>query len=185
MTSTIGLERGAVRLLDHQKEWETEAERTIDRLRSILGDVIKGIEHVGSTSVYLIKAKPIIDIAVAVDDFDAILQYEAQLRAGGFYYRPDNNTPTQMLFACGSYYDGSGSLQTHFIHVVIKDSREWQDYLNFRDYLNSHHDAAREYESLKMGLSVSNNRAEYTPGKADFINEILCLARVKKTKESL
>ncbi|MBQ4054905.1 MAG: GrpB family protein [Clostridia bacterium] len=185
MTLTIGLERGAVRLCDHQTEWEAEAARTIARLRSILGDVIKGIEHVGSTSVYSIKAKPIIDIAVAVDGFDAILPYEARLRADGFYYRPDNNTPTQLLFACGSYYDGSGTLQTHFIHVVIYGSREWKDYLNFRDYLNFHPDAAREYEALKLKLSKNRTRAEYTPGKADFITEILRLARAEKAKEIL
>ena len=179
----IGLERGTVRLCDHEIEWEAEAARTIDRLRGILGGVICGIEHVGSTSIKTIKAKPIIDIALAVENFEDILDYEAELLAQGFYYRPDNNTPTQMLFACGDFYDGSGSLQTHFIHVVIYGSREWQDYLNFRDYLNTNPRVAKEYESLKIALSQTCSRAEYTQSKADFIARIL--AEASKNKENL
>ena len=179
----IGLERGTVRLCDHEIEWEAEAARTIDRLRGILGGVICGIEHVGSTSVKTIKAKPIIDIALAVEDFEDILAYKAELLAQGFYYRPDNNTPTQMLFAAGNFYDGSGSLQTHFIHVVLFGSREWQDYLNFRDYLNTHPAEAAEYESLKLRLAKSCTRAEYTENKADFIARILAVAA--KNKENL
>jgi len=164
----LGLKRGAVLLCDHEREWELEAARTIDRLKAILGDVIKGIEHVGSTSIPAIKAKPIIDIALGVERFENILVHEAELRDAGFYYRSKNDTPTQKLWACGSYYDGSGDLQTHFIHVVIHGGREWTDYINFRNYLNKTPWAAREYEALKLGLS-GRAREEYTPGKHDFI----------------
>ncbi len=181
----IGLERGTVRLCDHKTEWETEAAHTISRLRGILGNVVKGIEHVGSTSIKTIKAKPIIDIALAVGDFEDVLAYESELLEAGFYYRPDNNTPTQMLFACGNFYDGSGDLQTHFIHVVIYGSREWRDYLNFRDHLKTHPAAAAEYERLKLCLSKTCTRAEYTQGKADFISGILALASSDKTKETI
>lgn len=181
----IGLERGTVRLCDHEIEWEAEAARTISRLRGTLGGVICGIEHVGSTSVKTIKAKPIIDIALAVENFEDILAYEAELLAQGFYYRPDNNTPTQMLFAAGNFYDGNGSLQTHFIHVVLFGSHEWKDYLNFRDYLNTNPRAAKEYESLKIALSQTCSRAEYTQSKADFIAGILAAAESDKTKENL
>ena len=65
----IGLKRGTVKLCEHEKEWEFEAQNTISRLKQILGNVIKDIQHVGSTSILSIKAKPIIDIAVAVDVF--------------------------------------------------------------------------------------------------------------------
>ena len=81
----IGLKRGTVRLYQHEKEWEIEAQNTISRLRKILGNVIKDIQHVGSTSILSIKAKPIIDIAVAVDDFNDILVYEKELKNDGFY----------------------------------------------------------------------------------------------------
>ena len=69
----IGLKRGTVQLFDHEKEWELEAQRSIERLGKILGSIAKDIQHVGSTSILSIKPKPIIDIAVAVDDFKKIL----------------------------------------------------------------------------------------------------------------
>ena len=70
----IGLKRGTVMLCEHEKEWEIEAQNTIFRLKNILGSVIKDIQHVGSTSIPSIKAKPIIDIALAVDCFEYILE---------------------------------------------------------------------------------------------------------------
>ena len=81
----IGLKRGTVKLCEHEKEWELEAQRTIACLKQILGNVIKDIQHVGSTAILSIKAKPIIDIAVAVDEFDAIFRFEKELKDNGFY----------------------------------------------------------------------------------------------------
>jgi len=72
----IGLKRGTVVLCNHQKQWETEAQNTIMRLKKILGPVIRDIQHVGSTAIKTIKAKPIIDIAIAVDCFDDVLVYK-------------------------------------------------------------------------------------------------------------
>ena len=124
----IGLKRGTVQLCEHEKEWEIEAQNTIARLKEILGDVIKDIQHVGSTSILTIKAKPIIDIAVAVDEFDDILVYEKELKDAGFYYRPNAQASLrdQLLFACGNFYEGTGDLQTHFIHVVLTGSMALQ-----------------------------------------------------------
>ena len=131
----IGLKRGTVKLYDHEQEWEKEAHKTILRLKRILGSAAKDIQHVGSTSVFSIKAKPIIDIAVATDSFESILEHEKELRTEGFYYRAGNDLKDQLLFACGSCYEGTGDLQTHFIHVVLSDSMNWINYINFRNYL--------------------------------------------------
>ena len=171
----IGLKRGTVQLCEHEKEWEIEAQNTIARLKEILGDVIKDIQHVGSTSILTIKAKPIIDIALAVDDFDDILSYEKQLKDAGFYYRPNAQASLrdQLLFACGNYYDGTGDLQTHFIHVVLTGSMDWINYINFRDYLNKTPSDAKEYEDLKVSLAqqvpIDSGREKYLKGKRDFI----------------
>lgn len=179
----LGLKRGTVKLYDHEPAWETEAQQTIARLKKILGDVIKDIQHVGSTAITSIKAKPIIDIALAVDDFNDILAYEKELKDAGFYYRPgkQENIPNQLLFACGSYYDGTGEKQTHFIHVVLTNSVDWHDYINFRDYLNSTPSAAKAYEDLKLSLAaaapIDSGREKYTSGKWDFINSVLLKAR--------
>ena len=169
----IGLKRGTVRLCDHEKEWEVEAINTISRLKRILGSAIKDIQHIGSTSILSIKAKPIIDIVVAVEHFEDILVLEKELKAAGFYYRPNAGLENQLLFACGSYYDGSGDLQTHFIHVVKTNSMDWINYINFRDYLNKTPQAAKAYEDLKVSLSqavpIDSGREKYRKGKHDFI----------------
>lgn len=181
----IGLKRGTVQLCEHKKEWEIEAQNTIARLKEILGDVIKDIQHVGSTSILTIKAKPIIDIAVAVDEFDDILVYEKELKDAGFYYRPNAQASLrdQLLFACGNFYDGTGELQTHFIHVVLTGSMDWINYINFRDYLNKTPSAAKAYEDLKVSLAqqvpVDSGREKYLKGKHDFIVYTLQKALVK------
>lgn len=171
----IGLKRGTVQLCEHEKEWEIEAQNTIARLKEILGDVIKDIQHIGSTSILMIKAKPIIDIAVAVDEFDDILAYEKELKDAGFYYRPNAQASLrdQLLFACGNFYNGTGDLQTHFIHVVKTNSMDWINYINFRDYLNKTPSATKAYEDLKVSLvqqaPVDSGREKYLKGKHDFI----------------
>lgn len=173
----IGLKRGTVQLCSHEKEWEEEAQKTICRLRNILGGAAKDIQHVGSTAIPAIRAKPIIDIAVAVDRFDDILALEPQLKSQGFYHRPKAEISGQRLWACGSYYDGTGDRQTHFIHIVPAESRAWINYINFRDYLNEKPDIAKEYEALKMALAatatIDQGRAQYLKGKRGFIEEIL------------
>ena len=176
---TLGLKRGEVALYPHQKQWETHAQETILRLKNILGDIITDIAHVGSTSIPTIKAKPIIDIAVAVKDFDKVLALETELRDAGFYYRPDVHE-WQLLFASGSLYEGTGDMQTHFIHVVKADSTEWVNYIKFRDYLIAKPDVAKEYEALKKSLASlpDIDREKYTASKHDFITHTLRKALV-------
>lgn len=173
----LGLQRGTVRLYPHETAWEAEAEHTIIMLQKLLDDDAKEIQHVGSTAVPAICAKPIIDIALAADSFDDVMKHLPKLQAAGFYYRAQNNISGQKLFACGSFYDGTGDLQTHFIHVVLTDSEQWRDYILFRDYLNQHADTAKAYESLKLSLAeaapVDAGREQYLQGKKDFIAAVL------------
>lgn len=180
----IGLKRGAVKLCAHEKEWESEARDTILRLRRILGPVIRDIQHVGSTSIASIKAKPILDIAIAVDRFEDVLAQEEELRREGFHYRPQKQASSrnQLLLACGSFYEGTGDLQTHFIHVVLTGSMDWINYVNFRDYLNKKPSVAKEYERLKLslaqGIPADGDRKAYTDGKQEFIAHTLRKALV-------
>ena len=179
----IGLKRGTVKLCEHEKEWEIEAQNTISRLKKILGNVANDIQHVGSTAIPSIKAKPIIDIAVAVDDFNDVLALEKELKDEGFYYRPQSDLGDQLLFASGSLYEGTGDLQTHFIHVVRTNSMDFINYINFRDYLNSTPLVAKEYEELKVSLAlqapIDSGREKYLKGKHDFIVYTLRKALVK------
>lgn len=168
----LGLKRGTVRLCPHETEWEAEAARTIAVLRELLGDAAAEIQHVGSTAVKTIMAKPIVDIAVAAEDFGRVLEKRPALEQAGFYYRP-GSLEGQLLFAKGSFYEGTGELQTHFIHVVKQDGEDWRNYIRFRDYLNAVPQAAKEYEALKSSLAracpVDAGREKYLAGKHAFI----------------
>ena len=168
----LGLRRGTVALYPHETEWEEEAARTIRLLKEILGDAASDMQHVGSTAVKSIMAKPIVDIAVAAEDFGRVLALREPLERAGFYYRP-GSLEGQLLFAKGSFYEGTGELQTHFIHVVKQDGEDWRNYIRFRDYLNGVPRAAKEYETLKLSLARAcpedARREKYLAGKHAFI----------------
>ena len=169
----IGLKRGSVKLHPHNENWHTEAAATIDRLKRVLGDRVRDAEHVGSTSIHSISAKPIIDIALAVNNFEDVIECADLLAKSGFHYRKNASDENQLLLASGSFYEGCGEEQTHFIHVVLTDSEEWWGYIYFRDYLRIFDSVAHKYEEIKRALMYSSKtRAEYTEGKDEFITEV-------------
>lgn len=174
----LGLKRGEAKLFPHEKQWETEAAKIIEKLRLVLSSAAHGIEHIGSTSIETIAAKPIIDIAAETDDFESIAALKTELENNGFYLR-DCRHENQILLACGSYYDGTGDKQTCFVHVVKTGSKEWNDYINFRNYLRKNPKLAKEYEALKLKLvAKDNDRNIYTEGKARLVAYILRKALV-------
>ena len=175
------MKRGTVYLEPHQEEWERAAEETIRTLKNILGNSAADIQHIGSTSIRTIKAKPIIDIAVAVNDFEAVLQKRAELEKADVIFRFDER-PEQLLFVMGDFEKDTRS---HHIHVVLYGSDEWNNYINFRDYLNSNTEAAREYEAVKLSLAEQypDDRIAYTDGKQEVIDRLLVEARVWKIKQ--
>lgn len=173
----LGLKRGVVELFDHQKAWEENARDTIDKLKTIFGAAAADIQHVGSTSIIYIKAKPIIDIAVAVNSFDDVYPIIPALEKDGFnlsHHAVDND----MLFICGSM---EADTTTHHIHVVKTNSKEWRDYICFRNYLNANRHIAKEYEAVKLHLmkKYKYDRLAYTEAKAEFIQKALRKAQVR------
>ena len=168
----LGLPRGEVLLVDHETSWEDNARQTILALQSIFGDTAIDIQHVGSTSIASIKAKPIIDIAVAVRRLDDVLPQIPSLEAQGFHHRPENDNAEQLFFSCGN---DIANTRTHHIHVVVYGSREWKDYLAFRECLKQDPYAARQYEEVKLRLKAQYpyDRVAYTEGKAACITRLL------------
>ena len=83
----IGLKREMVQLLPHQREWNDAADAMIKQLRLLLGNAAADIQHVGSTAIESIHAKPIIDIVIGVNDFDDSLNYTEVLREHHIIYR--------------------------------------------------------------------------------------------------
>ena len=128
----IGLKRGTVELLPHQSQWKDEAAKTVMLLKSVLNDTAIDIQHVGSTSIDNISAKPIIDIAVGVPTLDSIKPYIETLSKNGIIFRKEY-VKEQLLFVIGDFEKDT---RTHHIHVVEWNGKAWNNYINFRDYLN-------------------------------------------------
>lgn len=174
----LGLKRGSVELTAHQDIWEEDAAKTILLLKSILNDAAVDIQHVGSTAIKDICAKPIIDIAVGFCSLSSIKPYIGLLEEKGIIFRKED-VERQLLFVIGDF---EKDIRTHHIHFAEWDSVEWNNYINFRDYLNAFPEYAKEYETLKKNLATEffNDRGSYTAGKEEFIKKILeqaCLWR--------
>lgn len=178
---SLGLRRGTVSVEPHNTEWELIAAETILKLHRILQGVLVDAQHIGSTAVKDICAKPIIDIVVGVTDFDALLSMNSTLEENGFVFRGQVHH-RQFLYVCGD-----NDLRTHHIHAVIYDSEEWNNYVNVRDYLNCHKEDAKAYSKLKESLAerFSDDRKTYTASKSELIEEIIAKAhRWRKEQET-
>ena len=143
------------------------AEKTIRTLQKLIPEARD--KHVGSTAIRSIDAKPIVDIAVALDDVQSVTSHIEELAGYGIIYR-GSDVPGQILLIIGE-----GNIRTHHIHIVKWRGKAWNNYIMFRDYMNSHPDKAAEYEKLKKQLASSfpDNRRAYTEGKAGFIEKII------------
>lgn len=169
---SIGLKHGEVILENHHIEWKEYAKKIISILKNILGDDALGIEHIGSTSLPSIKAKPIIDIAVGVKQLDLILSYNDVLNENGFIFRGSDHEE-QLLYTVKDKLNPD--IAKSYILVVTFNSKAWKNYLSFRDYLLKNEEAAKRYETLKIKLAEKyrDDRKSYTSSKQKFIDEIL------------
>lgn len=167
----IGLKRGTVELMFHQEEWDENAQDVIKILKQILKNTAVDIQHIGSTAISLIHAKPIIDIVVGVRDLNDIFTYIELLKQYDFIYRGED-VIGQMLFVMGDF---ERDTRTHHIHVVKWNGAEWNNYINFRDYLNAYPEKAMMYDECKQKLAMqfSNDRKNYTAGKQELIDYLL------------
>lgn len=168
---SISLKRGTVAVEPHRIEWDIAAQEVMNKLKDILQEDIVDLQHIGSTSIKNICAKPIIDIVVGVNSFDRIMAHNEELKASDIVYRRQDH-PGRHLYVC---YDTENDIQTHFIHVVIYGEKQWNNYLNMRDYLDAHKDKAKEYSDLKERLAkmFPQDRQAYTNGKSLLIENIL------------
>ncbi len=169
----LGLCRGEVAVEPHNDAWVTAAQQTIAALRELLNGATADIQHVGSTAVHGIFAKPIIDIAVGAADLSDVLALNDVLAEHGFIFR-GQDVPEQYLYVCGGF-----DYRTHHVHVVRYGSEAWENYVNMRDYLNCHSVDARAYSELKRNLAEQypDDRDSYTNMKSAFISDILAKAR--------
>ena len=171
----LGLKRGTVALAPHEDGWDRMAAETIRLLKELLGSTAVDIQHIGSTAIAGICAKPIIDIAVGVHRLQDVETHMATLAGKGIVFR-GQDIADQVLFVMGDF---ERDVRTHHIHFLRWGSEAWNNYVNFRDYLNRFPERARAYEAQKLALArkFPGNRSEYTEGKKARIEMLLGEAR--------
>lgn len=164
----IGLKSDSLEIVDHDPNWLIEFENEKNRLMEISDFLKQPWEHIGSTAVQGLSAKPIIDMMIATP-IDQIPEASALLKklnysAGGFLY----NKMDFLMFK-------QPQPVTHILHLVEIGSQEYQDKIDFREYLRSDERVRRNYQELKLKMSrrLGENRKDYGRYKGHFINNRL------------
>lgn len=171
---SIGLKRGTVYLAESTDEWVRAYEIERKDLIKALGILPTDIEHIGSTSIQGVPAKPLIDIIVAIDSLQAVQKYRPALETMGYEYMPERVFDDRVFFPKGPQEN-----RTHHLSFVVRGSDGWQGPILFRDYLNSHADDRKRYADLKITLARQHpdDREKYTAGKVEFIQDIITKAK--------
>ena len=167
-----------INIVLNNPNWPTLAKTEIERIKSLAPQgLILDMQHVGSTAIPHISAKPIIDIQIAVNSLDvAKIVAVPLLQRLGYEYWAENPDQTRMFFAKGM--PPYGDKRTHYVHIVESDSPHWRDKIAFRDYLRTHPETAKEYELLKNELAQKHkyDREKYTDEKGVFVKKVLGMA---------
>lgn len=148
--------------------WPGVFEHEAAAVRAAMGADLVEIEHIGSTSVPGLAAKPIIDLLVAVESFAPLEVYAARLARIGYQHQPHVNDDERLFF-------WKGTPRSYHLHLVEYATWEYQRHLLFRDYLRAHPAVAAQYEALKRDLAqrYKHDRLAYTDSKAAFINAVI------------
>jgi GrpB-like predicted nucleotidyltransferase (UPF0157 family) len=192
MTSRTGK---PIVIADYDPSWARRFEEERAMIYGVCGrDAFVRIEHVGSTAVPGLAAKPIVDIMPGVRSLDAFAPCIGQLESLGYEYVPQYERPMPELNDPGMPFrryfrkdiDGERAFHLHTVEVA---SAFWRDHLMFRNYLRAHPDDARAYADLKRALADTYNRTTladnvninlgYTEFKSELIGEIMAKARAR------
>ena len=156
-------------IVEYDPGWPRRFEAARSAIEQVVGGLLVCVEHVGSTAVPGLAAKPIIDIMPGLKRFEDGHACVEPLQTLGYGYRGEGEIP-------GRYYFDhvEGSLVQH-VHMVVTGSDFWTRAVLFRDYLRAHPDVAQEYSTLKYSLAerYRNDRVAYTEAKSDFIEGVL------------
>ncbi len=168
-----------VEIAEYDPAWPAEYERERELIAEALGDLAAAIEHVGSTAVPGLGAKPIIDIMVSVRSLAEGETCVGLLEGLGYEHKGEFGIPGRLYFR--RLVDGNRS---HQVHMVEIGSEFWERHLLFRDYLREHPEEAREYYELKVRLAAEfrADREGYTEAKTEFIRSAEAKARAAKSE---
>jgi GrpB-like predicted nucleotidyltransferase (UPF0157 family) len=146
-------------------------------IRQHCGGLPVRLEHVGSTSIAGMCAKPVLDIAAGRPRASAIHDYVVAFERAGYEHRGERGVPGREFFR-------KGEPRAFHLHLVEQDGPLWNDYLDFRDYLRAYADDARQLAGVKRVLAArfARDREAYLQAKADHVRRILQLARADRGK---
>jgi len=166
-------------LSEHKPVWKKRFLKEKAVLEQAIGlrDVIR-INHIGSTAIPGLIAKPTVDILLEIKDATDTAKLISKMQQLGYrYLEQPNKPPPHMMFIKGYTPEG---FKGQVFHVHIRYSSDW-DEIYFRDYLLAHPEAAEEYAKLKQDLKqeYEHDRDAYTDAKTDFIKRICGLARAE------
>ncbi len=170
----LGVNKGEVVLASHDSNWKALFVKEKELLDSIIGEHTTDIQHMGSTAINGIEAKPIIDILIGVKSMNHVEQFnEDKLKEHGYYRLKKVVLEGKVVFAKFSSLENL--TKTHILHVVEHNGSWWQEHTFFRDYLNENPEIAKEYEAHKQQLAEKhpNDEKAYTDGKKAFVDQIL------------
>ncbi|MYL29595.1 GrpB family protein [Halobacillus halophilus] len=163
---------GDVQLHHYQHVWPERFAAEKTKIRRCLGKDYP-VEHIGSTAVPGMKAKPVVDLMLGLPHLDIDRFLIDALQKADYTYVPKDEWKERYFFRKGE--PGNG---TCHLHIVAYEGGEWRDKLAFRDYLKKHPGKAADYQKLKSRPAVNyrKNRSRYTASKEPFIQHILHLA---------
>lgn len=135
-------------VISYDSNWSHEFEKIKVYLEKSLGDTILGIEHVGSTSIEGLAAKPIIDLDVVIESYNNFEEVKSRLESLGYYYEGDLGIKNRQAFA----YDEKQKKEfmTHHLYVCPKYSEELKRHLAFRNYMRTHKEDIDKYSEVKL-----------------------------------
>jgi GrpB-like predicted nucleotidyltransferase (UPF0157 family) len=161
--------KAEVMIVDYDPAWPARFEEERKVLRQVLTPWLAGpIEHIGSTAVPGLAAKPVIDIMAGVETLEGSRDAISAAAPLGYCYFPYQASVRHWM--CKP----SDAFRTHHLHLVPVSSPQWMRPIAFRNYLRAHHDVAAEYERVKRDLALKFrfDREAYTEAKASFIDAV-------------
>ncbi len=153
-----------------QPEWQERFEELRATLQPQLEELAVAIEHIGSTSVAGLAAKPILDVDVIIPTSQSFQKVKTRLEQIGYFHRGDLGVKGRESFG----YQDKPDLMRHHLYVLAQDSEELMRHLGFRDWLRSHPEDAAEYSRVKRAAAerFPENIDAYIEAKSDFILQV-------------